>query len=216
MDGPFYAIKRVNPYYRAEWKKDRELGPTFEDRLSELELLKSQLAGMSPEEQQQWSTRLEKIVQDDASSEMRARAVDAIAGLPYESATRALNSASADEIEKVRLAACRAWKIQKGEAARDMLLSLAQKDESSSVRQAAVDSLSIFNEQEVQAALAQMLDDRSPAVQFQVTQSLKQITGRDYGGDFESWRKFLAGEQVPEPPPISVADKVWNSLPTWW
>ncbi|MCA9134429.1 MAG: HEAT repeat domain-containing protein [Planctomycetales bacterium] len=214
-DGPFYAMKRANPYFQAEWKKDRALGPTFQDRLQELDLLKGQLASMSAAEQEQWAQRLAAIIQQDPSGEMRSRAVNAIALLPSESATTALNVASGDDVEKVRLAACRAWKLCSDTAARDMLLSLAQADESTSVRQAAIESLSAFDDPEVKSALTHLLDDRSPAVQFQVAQSLKTLTGRDYGGDFEAWQKFMAGEDIPEPRRANVAEKMWNALPSW-
>lgn len=214
-DGPFYQMKKMNPYFQSQWKKDRELGPTFTDRLAELDLLQSQLARMPQAEQQQWTEQLSKIIQSDPSSEMRSRAVATVAQLPSASAVTALNYASGDDVEKVRLAACRAWKLRGGEAARDMLMSLAETDESTSVRQAAIDGLSAFDLNDVKSTLTQLLSDRSPAVQFQVAQSLKTLTGRDYGGDFEAWKRFMAGEEVPEPPQPSLAERAWKALPSW-
>jgi hypothetical protein len=216
VDGPLYQMKRINPYFQAEWKKDRQLAPTFEDRLKELSLLQRQLPTMSSSEQQRWAAQLATIVQKDASAEIRARAVATMATLPSPEVVTGLNYASADSVEKVRLAACKAWKKRGDQAGRDMLLSLAQADESTSVRQAAIDGLSAFpQDAEVQSALTLLLGDRSPAVQYQVAQTLKANTGRDYGGDFDAWKKFMNGEDVPEPPPVSIAEKVWNSLPTW-
>ena len=214
-DGPFYQMKKMNPYFQSQWKKDRELGPTFTDRLAELDLLQSQLAGMPEAEQQRWTEQLSAIIQKDPSAEMRARAVSTVAKVPAANAVTALNYASGDDVEKVRLAACRAWKSRGGDAARDMLMSLAETDESSSVRQAAIDGLSAFELDEVKSTLIRLLSDRSPAVQFQVAQSLKTLTGRDYGGDFEAWKNFMAGEEVPEPPQPSLAERAWKSLPSW-
>ncbi|MCC7338794.1 MAG: HEAT repeat domain-containing protein [Pirellulaceae bacterium] len=214
-DGPFYQMKKMNPYFQSQWKKDRALGPTFTDRLAELDLLQSQLARMPEAEQQQWTEQLSRIIQKDPSAEMRARAVATVAQLPSDSAVTALNFASGDDVEKVRLAACHAWKLRGGEAARDMLMSLAETDESTSVRQAAIEGLSVFELNEVKSTLIKLLSDRSPAVQFQVAQSLKSLTGRDYGGDFETWKQFMAGEEVPEPPQPSLAERAWNSLPSW-
>ena len=216
VDGPLYHLKRANPYFQSQWKKDRELGPTFEDRLKELSLLREQLPDMPSEEQQRWAAQLASIVQKDASSEMRCRAVDTLAEVQSPEVVSALNYASSDDVEKVRLAACAAWKRRADTPARDMLLSLAQSDESTSVRQAAIAALSVFPEDpEVRSALNGFLDDRSPAVQFQTAQTLKATTGRDYGGDFAAWKKFMSGENVPEPPPVSVAEKVWSALPSW-
>jgi len=216
IDGPFYHLKKANPYFQSQWKKDRELGPVFSDRLQELELLKKQLPTMASSEQVPWAQQLSGIIQKDPSSEMRAQAVAAIALIQADTAVTALNFASGDDVEKVRLAACRAWKMRGDIPARDMLLSLAQTDESSSVRQAAIDGLSVFpQDPEVKSALASLLNDRSPAIQFHVAQSLKTITGRDYQGDFEAWKRFMGGEDVPQPTPLSTAEKVWNSLPSW-
>ncbi len=215
-DGPFYQMKKMNPYFQSQWKKDQELGPTFTDRLTELDLLKQQLSGMGEQQQQQWTSQLSAIIQKDPSAEMRARAVGTVATLSSDEAVTALNFASGDDVEKVRLAACQAWKLRGDQAARDMLLSLAETDESTSVRQAAIDGLSIFaNEQEVTSALTRLLDDRSPAIQFQAARSLKVMTGRDYGGDFEAWKQFMAGEDVPQPVPPSIVERAWESLPKW-
>ena len=65
---------------------------------------------------------------------MRTRAVQALATIENDTVTRALNRASGDDIEKVRMAAARSWSQQQGKPARDMLLSLATNDESNSVR----------------------------------------------------------------------------------
>ena len=216
VDGPLYALKKVNPYYRSQWDKDLQLGPTYEQRMAELNLLKEQLPAMSATQQTAWAERLATIVANDASPELRARAVLTMGAIQSQETVEALNIASGDDNEKVRLAACKAWKSQQGAAARDMLLSLAQRDsETTSVRKAAVDSLAAFDEAEVRTALGRLLDDSSPAIQFQVAQSLKTMSGRDYGGDLESWKHYLAGENIPEPPTESVAEELWNSLPSF-
>lgn len=201
MDGPFYALKRVNPYYMSRWNADRKHGATFEDRLEELQAVQKQLPTMDQPNQEKWAERLEEIVRNDASPEMRSEAIRILAQLSSPTAERALNTASTDEVEKVRLAACKAWRRRGGNSARDMLLSMAQADESSSVRQAAVTSLAGFNEPEVVRALGNLLEDSSPAIQYNVAESLANITGQQYGGDIEGWKQFInsspAAETVP-------------------
>lgn len=215
-DGPFYALKRANPYFQREFNKDKERGVTFENRLEHLDRLQAKLPTMDAAEQATWAASLEQIIRSDPSAEMRARAVKTIAKMPSEAAIRALNAASADDVEKVRLAACKAWKERGDAAARDMLLSLVAKgNETTSVRQAAVEGLGVFDEAEVRTQLTSLLDDASPAVQFQVTQSLKTMTGRDYGGDFESWKQYMAGVDVPVPEPQSMTAVIVDALPKW-
>ncbi|MCA9128270.1 MAG: HEAT repeat domain-containing protein [Planctomycetales bacterium] len=215
VDGPLYSLKNANPYYRAQWSKDRELGPTYGDRIAELDLLREQIRDMDPTKQREWANNLERVIKHDPSPEMRAKAVDAIAYVQDSATERALNLASGDDNEKVRLAACRAWRVLGGSAARSRLMTLAQNDsETTSVRQEAIESLAVFDDAEVRRLLARLLDDPSPAVQYQVAMTLKNSTGRDYGGDFEAWKKFLAGEDVAAAPAASMADKLWNALPS--
>lgn len=195
-DGVLYQMKRVNPYFQAEWKRDRELGTTFVERIEELQVLQSQLASMSPDDKLVWAPRLQRVIANDPSSEFRAKAVQTIALIPSDLTVQALNAASTDSSEKVRLTACKAWAQVGGPAARDMLLTLSSNpNETTSVRQAAIDSLSIFaDDHEVHSAFSALLDDRSPAIQYQVTRSLAKATGNDLGGDLQSWRDFLDGK----------------------
>jgi hypothetical protein len=39
------------------------------------------------------------------------------------------------------------------------------------------------------------------------------MTGRDFGGDFDAWKRFLGGEQVPDQEPESLTARVLESLP---
>ena len=96
-----------------------------------------------------------------------------------------------------------------------MLLTMANNtSETTSVRQAAIESLSAFDEGEVRTALRELLGDRSPAVQYQVTQSLTRLTGRTYGGDIQAWRDYLDGAEVP-PPERSWAEKLGTGFSIW-
>lgn len=199
-DGLLHKMKSINPYYLNEWEKDRELGTTFSQRVDELTLLKSRLPGMEPSEQAKWAELLEKLIKSDPSPEMRSLACQAIARLPGETAVRALNSASTDQSEKVRLMACSSWNARGGAEARDMLLTLASNiKETPSVRRAAIAGLADFQDDEVKKSLTGLLDDKSPALQYQTALSLKSITGRDFGGDIQAWRDFMSGKEVAEP-----------------
>jgi hypothetical protein len=214
-DGVLYQMKRINPYYRAEWKRDEEIGVTFSQRMEEMKLLRGQMSTMPPEDQVAWAARLEHLVIHDSSPEIRAQALQTIAMVPGESTVRALNAASTDESEKVRLMACRAWKEVGGSEAKDMLLTLANNaSETTSVRQAAIKSLSGFDDSEVRTFLSEALNDRSPAIQYEATRSLAQVTGRDFGGDFQAWRDYMEGKDVAEPR-TSMASALLESVKFW-
>lgn len=212
-DGPLFQLKKISPWHQREWRKDRELGPTFSQRLEQLGLLESQLASMPEADRQKWALMLEKIVTSDTSPEMRARSAGVLAIIDSEATKRGLNAASTDSVEKVRLAVCQAWAKRSDDHARDMLLSLAKTDESDDVRQAALASLSKFDTQDVRAMLVESLDHKNPAIQQQAVVSLRTITGRDYGGDFDAWKRYIEGEDVSEQEPASLTARLMQSLP---
>ncbi len=212
-DGPFFHMKKLSPWHQKEWKRDRELGPTYSQRLEELAVLDRYITTYSPDKQQEWAQRLESIVTNDTSAEMRARAARVLAKVDSEATTRALNKASTDEVEKVRLAVCDAWAIRKSEQGRDMLLSMVTTDESDDVRQAAIRSLAAFDSPEVRAQLSSALEHKNPAIQQQAVVSLRKITGRDFGGDFDAWKRYLDGEDVPDPQPASLTARIMQALP---
>lgn len=212
-DGPMFQMKKLSPWHRREVARDRALGTTYTQRLDELALLDQQITRYPPDQQQQWAEQLETIVTKDTSPEMRARAARVIAKVDSEATLRALNKASTDEIEKVRLAICDAWAIRKNDQARDMLLSLAATDDSDDVRQAAIRSLASFDSPEVRSQMAAALEHKNPAIQQQAVVSLRKITGRDFGGDFDAWKRYLDGEEVPDPKPASFTARIWQTLP---
>lgn len=192
MDGPFYAMKRLNPYFQSQWREDRALGPTFADRLKELEKLEARMDSLGPSEQTQVAEKLARTATEDPSPEVRIAAIRSMAQLPAPSVVKALNTASVDEVEKVRLATCEAWQVRGGQDARDMLLSMAKADDSGSVRQAAIESLGDFDDPAVLRTLADLLDERSPAINYCAAQSLAKLTGKEYGGDFKQWQAYVA------------------------
>ena len=213
MDGPFYAINASMPWTQKAWKADEELGPTFTTRLAEFDRLQSQLPSMGPEEQQQWSDILANMMDEETSPELRRRAVDCLAMIPGEIADEGLTKASEDDVEKVRISACKAWQSRKTEVAKKMLVQIALSDQSASVRIAALEGLGETAGAVAKEAFEVALEDDDPAIQFQAAKSLKKITGEDFGGDIEGWQQYLADRQdFPEEP--RVADGSWLTWPT--
>lgn len=217
-DGLLYKMKSINPYFRKEWEKDREYGVTFNEQVEEIKLLQSRLAKMDQTQKESWAKVLEQIVkgdgtvQKDPSPELRTLAVQTLAQLPCDATIRSLNSASTDESEKVRLAACESWRAVKGTEAQNMLMTMARNPkETPSIRRAATNALSEFDDANVKSTLASILDDKSPALQYQAAMSLKKITGRDYGGDIDAWREYMQGKDVPEPERSMMAT-FWESI----
>ncbi|MEM7477195.1 MAG: HEAT repeat domain-containing protein [Planctomycetota bacterium] len=212
MDGPFYTLKRANPFYMSQWHKDSKRGETFDARIQEIRSLEGRIAKLGPTEQEQWALRLEEIVKNDPSPEMRRQAVRSAAKIVSPTTTRILNMTSGDDVEKVRMATCEAWASRNDAAAKDMLLSLAQQDSSSSVRQAAITALKGFNDPEVIRSMASLLDDKSPAVQYNATQTLAALTGQKHGGDVSAWKSYM-NRALPANPNPGVESQPGFDLP---
>ncbi|MCY2976898.1 MAG: HEAT repeat domain-containing protein [Planctomycetota bacterium] len=217
LDGPLYGLKRANPYYQSQWRKDTEKGPTFTQRTEEMRLLKSQLATMPPEEQAKFTKTASDVYRYETSPEMRREAVMALANSPTPEADATLMKACSDRSDKVRIAACKALKSRQSDDAAKMLSTVAQTDESMSVKLAAIESLGAYRNESAKTMLRQSLDEKSPAMQYQATVALREMTGRDFEGNVESWKQFLdagggpeSGEQVRQ---ASLPERMMESIP---
>jgi hypothetical protein len=211
VDGPLYSMKRMNPYFRSQWKEDRERGVVYEQRKDEMRLVKDQLATMPAEEQSHWSRVVAEVYAKETSPELRREAILTLSQSPHPEAEKALIRACSDKNDKVRLTACKALAGRNSQAAAQMLSTIAQGDKNMSVRLAALDALGSFDTDEVRGLLRRSLDDKSPALQFQATVALQKMTGKDFDGNVESWRQYLDGQAVEEPE-RSLAERLGESM----
>ncbi|MBC8354958.1 MAG: HEAT repeat domain-containing protein [Planctomycetes bacterium] len=204
-DGPFGGVAALNPYYRSQWEKDESAGPTFHSQLAELRAIRNNPTGLSPEEQSRVIPRLRGIIQDSTNSVLRAEATMTLAefGTPETIPTLQLvaNDADAD----VRIAACKAWGRRGGPEAIEVLSRIVNGDSDLDVRLAATAELANFQDRQSLEALAVALNDKDPALQHRAVQSLKSVSGQDYGDNVPAWRDFVEGRSpaLPEPPTIA-------------
>ena len=195
-DGPFYELKKINPYYRKQWNADRKLGPTFDDRLSEIRALAGQLKTMPESDQLKWLASIDQIVKNDPSPEMRRFAVLALKDNKLPNALPALKVASNDKSEKVQMAACEVLATRSDGDSLGILSELAKKEQSTSVRVAAIQAIGSFPAEEIKPIMSDLITDRSPSIQYECTVALNKATQLNLGGDVADWKKYLAGETV--------------------
>lgn len=203
-DGTLPELNGASPFLRQQWNQDLQFGPTFHEQVAELELLESNAASLPPAEQQFRVRQLTELIRDSESTLMRVHSVRALAAIPLPQAREGLDMASADEEAEVRIAACQAWQRRGGPAAAQALGVLLKNDSDIDVRLAAARSLGAVQDPSAVSALATALDDRDPALQVRVMESLGKVTGKNYGHDIVSWRAFLSG-QTPPPGNAGVA-----------
>lgn len=211
QDGPMFTLKSANPYYRKQWDEDAKKGPVFYDRQEEIRLVRKQLPTMDAAEQERWTKIIADIYQYDKSPELRREAVLALGQSPTPLADETLVKACSDSIDKVRIAACSSLANRESTTAPQMLATLAQTDKNMSVRLAAIKSLGSYKSDDAKSILRKSLDEKSPALQYEATLALQDMTGKKYGGDVDAWRKFMDGESVPEPVP-TIAETITSSI----
>jgi len=203
-DGPLYAMKTVNPYFAMrEWRADEAFGVTDHERRKQLHLLSQQIGGMSPDQQDFWAGHLKQIMENDPSPEMRRLAVVAAGKLRDESALSIVEKGLDDESLKVRLYACKALGGRREEQSARLLAKTAGSESDEDVRRAALAALANHKSPLAVDALRLALADRNPATRDLVMQSLRNVTGKNYGNDPQQWIAALdqrsgPGEQLAE------------------
>jgi len=138
--------------------------------------------------------------------------VSSIAEFQTPIAQQVLEAGLSDENAAVRQTCCRALGRRAAPTSVTVLANALNTDKDIDVRMAAADALGKIKTPEAMKALAVALDDRDPALQYAGVQSLKAITGKDYGPNVQAWRQVAAGQAPPAHTP-SVAERLRSVKP---
>jgi hypothetical protein len=163
-------------------------------------------------EQRQITDQLARQIQVEPDPLVRQAVIKAIAEFQTPMAQQVLQAGLQDESDAVRTECCRALGKRADPAAVGALAMALKSDSNADVKMAAAEALGKIKSPEATRALAAALDDRDPAMQYVGVQSLKSITGRDYGPDVEAWRQVAAGN-APAEPPVSIAERIKRMTP---
>ncbi|MFM8398538.1 MAG: HEAT repeat domain-containing protein, partial [Pirellula sp.] len=150
IDGPFFHLKKINPYIQQQWQADREKVIVFSERIDELRLLRTQIASMSPQEQTEWISKLDEILQSETSPEIRRETVLTLEKVQQRpEALAALTPLSKDKNEKVRMALVAALRQNKDQLATNTLIAMSSSDPSNNVKLSATRALGSHPSEEV-------------------------------------------------------------------
>ncbi len=163
--------------------------------------------GADSPEQRQITDQLARQIQVEPDPLVRQAVVTSIAAYKTPMAQQVLEAGLGDDNAAVRVACCRSLGKRAETASVASLANALRSDKDQEVRMAAAEALGKINSPESIKALAVALDDRDPAMQYAGVQSLKSITGKDYGPDVKAWRQVAAGENPPEHAP-SIAERL--------
>ncbi|MCH2123436.1 MAG: HEAT repeat domain-containing protein [Pirellulaceae bacterium] len=212
-NGPFDSVAEWNPLLRMELQEDQQFGPTWYQKLNELHTLRENASRMSSVEQERWSQQLAAMLSNPVNSVQRPDIILTLGAFKTPTAVAILRQAVNDPDAQMRMAACRAWATYGGSEAVQSLSWVVGSDTDQDVRAAALRELAQFKgEPAAIQALGLALDDSDPALQYRAVQSLKSVSGRDYGDNVPAWKQYVQGGN-PNVPEVSVAEKVREWLP---
>ena len=123
---------------------------------------------------------------------MRCLILDTVAEFETPAAKAICSGALEDPDERVRMAACTAWRKRGGSEAVEQLATRYRTDREIDVRLRALRELGEMGDKEAVPVLAKALEDSDPAVQYRAVGALKKVSGRDLGDDVNKWREWAA------------------------
>lgn len=180
-------------------------------RIDELRTLADSRGGGASSDQV--VAQLGEQLKSEADPLVREEVVRTLAAFPIASSVFVLEAALADVEPGVRVAACETLAKLRYAEALTALARAAKTDANVDVRLAALTALGNFQVQESIDSLAAALDDRDPAIQLAAMESLRRVTGQDFGGRADAWKMYARGETPPPPAPVSMAERLRGFSP---
>lgn len=163
---------------------------TPDDRIKELKEIRKTAAKKSPQEQQQISAELIKDIQRESDPLMRRHLLRAIAAFPIPAAGAVVAAGLGDSDLEVRRTACKCLGERGDKPAVEELTKVVNSDTVYEVRVSAVKALGQTKDPASMMPLSEALGDPEPSIQALAAQSLRNVSGRDYGNDAQAWRDY--------------------------
>ncbi len=182
-------------------------------RVDAIQQFAAKSKGVDSPEQRELTDQLARQIQVEPDPLVRKAVVHAIAEYRTPIVPQVLEAGLKDQNVAVRIACCQAIGKRGDASAIPNLATALREDKSIDVRLAAAEALGGIKSPEAIQALTVALDDRDPALQYAGVESMKSITGKDYGGSVEAWRQVAAGQTPPPVPTPSIADRMKRMSP---
>jgi len=180
-------------------------------RIDTVKQFASRADGTNSEDQREYTDQLARQIQIEPDPIVRKEIIRATSQFGTPLAHQILEAGLRDESPMVRIACCEALGRRANVLSVSSLAAVLRDDEETDVRLAATEALGKIKDPTAIAAVAIALDDHDPALQFVGVQSMQSLTGKHYGGDVAAWRQMAAGENPPEPKPVSIAERIRNA-----
>jgi len=208
------------PEYWPFPERERTTFTTPAMRASAIAEIGTRSSGIDTPEQREITDQLARQIQVEPDPLVRQAVIHAIAEYKTPMAQQVLEAGLADQDETVRVACCeeiaeraKAGLTDPSHSSVPSLAKTLREDKDQNVRIAATKALGSMKSPEAIQALAIALEDRDPALQYVGVQSMKTVTGKDYGPDVQAWRQVAAGQTPPAPETPSIAERMRKALP---
>lgn len=194
--------------------KERINYPTPAMRADAIREFASRSTGLDSPEQQELTSQLARQIQVEPDPLVRAAIVETIAKFNTPLASQVLVAGLGDSDPIVRRKCAYGLGARGETGSIESLVQAIRQDEEIDVRVAATKALGQMQSPEALKALAVALEDRDPALQFAAVQSVKQISGQDFGGDVQAYLQFAKSDNPTiSKPPTSVAERIRQITP---
>ncbi|MBN1764266.1 MAG: HEAT repeat domain-containing protein [Sedimentisphaerales bacterium] len=129
----------------------------------------------------------------DPDPQVRAAAVGVLSRIDDDrnALLETLKAASTDTSALVRMECIFPLSRHDDEAGQDILLDMLNNDTSSEIRTEVAAALRFYNSRKVVYTLLAGLTDLEFGVSYQSRESLKELTGQDFGYDQGAWKKWI-------------------------
>jgi len=172
--------------------EQRKYGPTADQRLKEISTDASRAKSGSAGDQDEFTRLLAEKMLAEHDPRVRCGILDVAAGFDTAAAAAICRGALEDPDDRVRMAACSAWRTRGGAEAVELLAARYRADSVIDVRLRALRELGQLGDKSAVPVLAKALEDPDPAVQYRAVGALKHVSGRDLGDDVNKWREWAA------------------------
>ena len=170
--------------------------------------------GLDTPEQQEIASQLARQIQVEPDPLVRGAIVETLARFNTPLASQVMIAGLHDADPIVRRKCCHGLGERGDPSAIEPLTRALREDDQMDVRVAATEALGRIPSPEALKALTAALEDRDPALQFAAVQSVKQLSGQDFGGDVRAYLQYAQGENPSiAKPPTSVAERLRGMTP---
>jgi HEAT repeat protein len=169
--------------------------------------------GTDSPEQRALTDQLARQIQIEPDPLVRRAIIKAMTEFKTPLAQQVVEAGLRDTDAGVRQTCCQVLGDRGDPQAVGKLANALRDDRDLDVRLAAAEALGNLKTPEAAQALIVALDDRDPAMQYVGVESMKSITGEDYGNDVRTWRQVAAGEKPDNPQAPSIATRIREMSP---